>query len=101
MDPSTNTAGAVVDDADADDDDRAHEPAAAAKNRLAELLTPRIFVREVQRRAAVTRVDVISGNFNQIDLKPSGRVRFPTVPTVRPEERKDYETRVRVARSVW
>jgi len=67
VDPSTNTAGAVVDDADADDDDRAHDPAAAAKNRLAELLTPRIFVREVQRRAAVTRVDVISGNFNQID----------------------------------
>jgi len=57
VDPSTNTAGAVVDDADADDDDRAHEPAAAAKNRLAELLTPRIFVREAERRAAVTRVD--------------------------------------------
>jgi len=71
VDPSTNTAGAVVDDADADDDDRAHEPAAAAKNRLAELLTPRIFVREAQRRAAVTRV-VTAGTSTKSQTVGSG-----------------------------
>jgi hypothetical protein len=65
VDPSTNTAGVVVDDADADDDDRAHEPAAAAKKRLAELLTPRIVVREVQRRTAVTRVTAATSTRSQ------------------------------------